>query len=92
MAQELRAHGRKELYYFNTNKVGEVDFLVEDGRSVDIIPIEVKSGKYSTKHSALDKLLSVKNFGLKSAVVLHTQNVFSDEAVQYLPIYMAAFI
>ncbi len=92
VAQELRAHGRKELYYFNTNKVGEVDFLVEDGRSVDIIPIEVKSGKYSTKHSALDKLLSVKNFGLKSAVVLHTQNVFSDEAVQYLPIYMAAFI
>ncbi len=92
VAQELRAHGRKELYYFNTNKVGEVDFLVEDGRSVDIIPIEVKSGKYSTKHSALDKLLSVKNFGLKSAVVLHAQNVFSNEAVQYLPIYMAAFI
>ncbi len=92
VAQELRAHGYKELYYFNTAKIGEVDFLVESENTVDVLPIEIKSGKYSTKHAALDRLLSVKNYGLKSSIVLHTMNVFAEEKVQYLPLYMMMYL
>lgn len=92
VAQELRAHGRNNLFYFSTPKVGEVDFLIEDGRTVEAVPIEVKSGRYSTKHAALDKLLTVENFNLGRAIVLHGANVFREGKIQYLPIYMAAFL
>lgn len=39
VAQELRARGHRDLYYFSISKVGEVDFLVEDGRSIDMLPV-----------------------------------------------------
>src|SRR5574344_671259 len=44
VAQELYAHGYlNKLFYYNSKKNGEVDFLVEkDG---DVLPIEIKSGK-----------------------------------------------
>lgn len=94
VAQELRAHGRPDLYYFSKAKVGEVDFLIEDKHTGEVIPIEVKSGKYSTKHAALDALMAVKNYGIRRAVVLHTRNVSrsQDGRVTYLPIYMAGLL
>lgn len=88
VAQELRAHGRKNLYYFNTNKVGEVDFLIEDVRLPKVFPVEVKSGKYSSKHAALDALMGVDNFGLEEAVVLHKFNLRKEGRCSYLPLYM----
>ena len=91
-AQELRAHGRSSLYYFNKTKVGEVDFLIEDRREPIVIPVEVKSGKSSHAHAALDHLMDVKNYHLDSAVVLHRQNVEKDGRVLYLPLYMAALL
>lgn len=92
VAQELRAHGRKELYYFNTSKVGEVDFLIEDRRLPEVLPIEVKSGKYSSKHTALDALMDVKNYDLKRAVVLHKFNARIDGKTYYLPFYMVSLL
>ena len=49
-AQELRAHGF-DLYYFNSRKQGELDFLIE--WNGEVLPIEIKSGKNYTKHAAL---------------------------------------
>ena len=43
VAQELRAHGF-DLYYYNSKKLGELDFLIQD-RNDHVLPIEVKSGK-----------------------------------------------
>lgn len=92
VAQELRAHGHERLFYFNKRGVGEVDFLV-DGTGVPlVVPIEVKSGKYSHKHAALDSLLQVKNYKMEGAIVLHPGNVEQEGAVTYLPIYMASFL
>lgn len=71
VAQELRAHGYHDLYYFSTPKVVEVDFLVEDGRTIGIVSVEVKSGRSSTRYAALDKLLAVENYQLKRAIVWH---------------------
>lgn len=92
VAQELRAHGRKNLYYFNTSKVGEVDFLIEDARLPKVFPVEVKSGKYSSKHAALDALMGVGNFGLEEAVVLHKFNLRKEGRYSYLPLYMAGLL
>lgn len=92
IAQEFRAQGRENLYYFNTSKIGEVDFLLENNRTGEVVPVEVKSGKYTTKHAALDSLMEVKNYDLQHAVVLHGYNVEERGAVTYLPLYMAMFL
>lgn len=92
VAQELRACGYSSLFYFNAAKVGEVDFIIEDKRSPVVLPIEVKSGRYSTKHVALDRLMSVENYGLARAVVLHRDNVVDGKAILYLPLYMAGLL
>lgn len=95
VAQELRAHNHQDLFYFNNKKIGEVDFLIENGRDPKITPVEVKSGKYSTKHAALDRLLQVKNYNFDNAYVLHKGNLIKDERnkkLTYLPIYMAGLL
>lgn len=92
IAQELRSHGRRDLYYFNTNKIGEVDFLIEDWRLPKVLPVEVKSGKYSSRHAALDALMGVKNFDLEEAVVLHRFNSCREGSYRYLPLYMAGLL
>lgn len=89
VAQELRAHGCKNLYYFNTNKVGEVDFLIDDEHFPKVLPVEVKSGRYSSKHAALDALMEVQNYGLSEAVVLHKYNLRVEGRYLYAPLYMA---
>ncbi len=91
-AQELRAHGRSALYYFNKTKVGEVDFLIEGRREPIVIPVEVKSGKSSHSHAALDHLMEVENYHLEKALVLHRENVEAEGKMLYLPLYMTALL
>lgn len=89
VAQELTAHGY-DLYYYNSKKFGELDFVVE--HSGHILPIEVKSGKDYTKHNALNNVLSNPEFCLSESIVLCNDNVRLDGIVTYLPIYMSMFI
>lgn len=60
--------------------MGKADFLIEDMHTGEVIPVEVKSGKYSTRHAALDALITVKNYAISHAVVLHMRNVSSEGA------------
>ena len=69
VAQELSAHDHKLFYYDNRAK-GEVDFLINDQATASILPIEVKSGKDYTRHSALNNLLNVPDYHIKSGIVL----------------------
>ncbi len=89
VAQELRAHGF-QLYYFNSRKVGEVDFIVEHGGSVE--PIEVKSGKHYKSHAALNNLIGNEDFKIAKALVLSNGNYSKDGKIEYLPIYFAMFL
>ena len=89
VAQELKAHGYT-LYYYNSKKNGELDFLIEEGARV--IPIEVKSGKSYNKHNALNRILTIERYDVSKAYVLSNENVSSDGKVVYLPIYMMMFI
>ena len=88
-AQELKAHGF-ELYYFNSKKYGELDFVIECGG--EVIPIEIKSGKDYQRHAALDSIMATENYTIPQAYVFHNGNVQVDKAVVYLPIYMLMFL
>lgn len=91
VAQELLAHGH-DLFYYDNKKIGEVDYLVDDSSSVSVLPIEVKSGKDYKVHSALDKFLNIKDYGIKQAVVLSNDRTISqDRGIVYMPIYNVMF-
>lgn len=91
VAQELRAHDH-ELFYYDNKKNGEVDFLIDDADNLSNIPIEVKSGKDYTVHSALNKFLSVKDYNIKRAYVLsNNREVVTKDGVTYLPVYYVMF-
>ena len=65
------SHGHTLFYYDNRQK-GEVDFLIDDYNQLSVLPIEVKSGKDYTIHSALNNLLSVPEYHVLSGVVYRT--------------------
>ncbi len=90
VAQELKAHGF-ELYYFNSRRQGEVDFLVEQGGVV--LPIEIKSGKDYTKHAALSNIMSNEAYAIQEAYVFQNGNVrTNNDGITYYPIYMIMFV
>ena len=92
VAQELRAHGH-ELFYYDNRKQGEVDFLIDDYRVASARPIEVKSGKDYTVHSALNNLLRNPDYGIASAtVVSNERRVYQDGKIVYMPVYFVMFM
>ncbi|MBR2183249.1 MAG: ATP-binding protein [Acidaminococcaceae bacterium] len=88
-AQELKAHGFT-LYYFNSKKQGELDFVIEKGGNA--LPVEIKSGKDYTRHAALDHVLANEEYAIPEAVVLHNGNVSVKGKVVYYPVYMLMFL
>lgn len=89
IAQELVAHGFW-LHYFNGKRTGEVDFVVQSGRTC--LPIEVKSGADWQRHPAINNLLATEEWGLEEGVVLCKGNVEKDGKITYLPLYMVMFL
>lgn len=91
VAQELLSHGYSSLYYFNSKKQGELDFLLEtrDGR---VLPVEVKSGKDYQLHSALTNVLGNEQYDIKQGIVLCNDNLSHDGNVLCVPIYMIMFL
>lgn len=91
VAQELKAHGY-DLYYYDNKKNGEVDYLIDDADNLSNIPIEVKSGKDYTVHSALDKFISNDEYNVKRGFVLsNEQRVYTEKGVTYIPVYYVMF-
>ena len=92
VAQELKAHYGKLFYYDNKQK-GEVDFLVDDCFTMSVLPIEVKSGKDYTIHSALDNLMSIRDYNIKSSIVLSNEREVKVKGnITYFPIYYVMFM
>lgn len=89
VAQELHSHGY-ELYYFNSKKQGELDFIIED--KGEIIPIEIKSGKDYTVHSALNRVIANEQYQISRAFVFCNENVHVKGKLVYCPIYMIMFL
>ena len=93
-AQELYAHGFNEkLYYYNSKKHGEVDFLIEYNN--EVLPIEIKSGKPNQmliyNHTALNNIINIYDIP-KSYVFGETNIVIKKNNIIQFPIYMIMFI
>ena len=85
VCQELYAYGFTP-YYFNSKKMGELDFVIEYGGKT--LPLEIRSGKDYYRHSALDNALGVKDYAIDEAFVFALSNVEVKGNVVYYPIYM----
>lgn len=92
IAQELRAHGFK-LYYYDNKKKGEVDFLINDYSTTQVLPLEIRSGKDYKEHSALSKFLDEKEYNIHQAIVFSNEPcVWQDKGIWYMPIYYIIFL
>lgn len=91
VASELTAHGYNLFYYDNRSK-GEVDYLIDDYESLSVIPIEVKSGKDYTVHSALNAFTQNEDYHIKKAFVLSNERTILQKGkITYIPIYYIMF-
>ncbi|MCQ2798613.1 MAG: DUF4143 domain-containing protein [Bacilli bacterium] len=93
-ATELNAHGfAQKLYYYNSKKHGEVDFIIEyEG---EVLPIEIKSGKPDFmsvyNHTALNNIIS--KYDIRKAYIFGNCNVKREtNVILQLPIYMISFV
>lgn len=91
VASELKAHGYN-LFYYDNKANGEVDFLIDDYDNLSVLPLEIKSGKDYTIHSAINKFLSNADYNVKKGYVLSNERkIFKDNGIIYLPIYFIMF-
>lgn len=92
VAQELKAHGFN-LYYYDNKANGEVDFLLDDYDTLSVVPLEVKSGKNYSEHSALNHFLETKAYNVQKAYVLSNERAISHKGkITYIPIYAMMFL
>ena len=87
-AQELVSNGFL-LRYFNKKNIGEIDFIVQKGKSA--VPIEIKSGNDYTKHKALDNLIAKQSWNINSGIVFCKGNLEIENGITYYPWYMSMF-
>ena len=88
MAQQLKANGFL-LYYFDSTKHGEIDFVIQNGMNVDLI--EIKSGKDYKTHRALDKIRNVSEWKFGKSIVFCKGNIEEENGITYLPFYTVLF-
>jgi predicted AAA+ superfamily ATPase len=92
VASELIAHGHNLFYYDNRHK-GEVDYLIDDFGSLSVVPIEVKSGKDYTVHSALNTFVQNEDYNIKKAYVVSNERTIQQNGkIIYIPIYYVMFL
>ena len=74
------------------NYADEFDYLIDDYDSLSAVPIEVKSGKDYTVHSALNTFVKNEDYHIKKAfVVSNERNVTQNGKITYIPIYYIMF-
>ena len=92
VATELAAHDNNLFYYDNRNH-GEVDYLIDDYKSLSVMPIEVKSGKDYKRHSALSRFVSTPDYHIHQGYVLsNSRDVEIEGKIIYMPIYYCMFL
>lgn len=89
IAQQLKSNGYN-LYYFDSKRTGEVDFVIQNGMGVNLI--EVKSGNDYRNHAALNKMLDTEAWDFRNSYVLCKDNIQVKDDIVYLPWYLIMFI
>ena len=92
VAEELKAHNH-ELYYYDRKKVGEVDYLIDNYDSLNVLPVEIKSGKDYKNFRALPKIILDPNYRMtKGYVFSNEREIQKEDKIIYYPIYFIMFI
>ncbi len=92
VAGQLKALGHK-LFYYDNRKNGEVDFLIDNYNTLSVVPVEVKSGRDYTIHSALTHFINNESYPVSEGVVLsNEQTIRTKGKITYLPIYFVMFL
>ena len=96
-AQMLRANGH-ELYFHefeycpdgnSVSKKYEIDFLTVSGKRLS--PIEVKSSGYKS-HKSFDYFKDKYQVKMNDRYIIYTKDLYFDDGVFYIPIYMTMFL
>lgn len=91
-ATELKAH-KGDMYYYDSKKNGEVDYLVDDYESMSVLPIEIKSGKDYYTYSAISNLMRVPNYEIKKGYIFTNDiDVKEKDNIIKMPIYYISFM
>ena len=88
MAQAIKGNGY-DLHYYDSKKIGEIDFVIQNGTKVDLL--EIKSGKDFKKHPAVNKVMDIPSWNIGKVLVFCKGNIEKDGDVVYLPWYMIMF-
>lgn len=88
-AQTLAAKGFP-IWYFNEKNKGELSFLIQKGK--DIFPIEIRPAGTHKEHTALQFVLSRKDWNLREGMVFCDRNIEKDGNIRYMPWYMILFL
>ena len=92
VAEELHSRYDK-IYYYDNKKNGEIDFLIDNYDDLSILPIEVKSGKNFTVHSAIDKFIGNKNYNVNKGIIFSNDiDIKENGGKLYLPIYFVMYL
>lgn len=88
-AQNIKSNGF-ELHYFDSKKIGELDFVVQSGLSTDLL--EIKSGNDYKRHLALNHAMQVEHWNFEKKIVFSKANVQQEDDIVYMPWYMIMFL
>ena len=79
--------GRRSIIFFV-----DIDYLIDDYDRLSVAPIEVKSGRDYTIHSALNAFVKNEDYHIKQGYVLSNEReVLMKGKIVYLPIYCVMF-
>lgn len=69
-----------------------MDYLIDDYESLSAVPLEIKSGKDYTIHSALNTFVSNEDYHIKKAFVLLNERTITHKGkITYIPNYFIMF-
>jgi predicted AAA+ superfamily ATPase len=92
VAEELKAHNH-ELYYYDRKKVGEVDYLIDNYDALNVLPVEIKSGKDYKNFRALPKIILDPNYRMTKGYIFNNEReIKNEDKIIYYPIYFIMFI
>ena len=85
----MRSNGF-ELHYFDSKKIGELDFVLQKGLSTELV--EIKSGNDYKKHLAMNHALETEHWKFDKSIVFSKANLERQNEILYLPWYMVMFL
>lgn len=78
------------LHYYDRKSKQELDFIIKENEAISIV--EVKSGDDFKRHASLDAAIRAHKEKIGRSIVLCKSNVFEEDSIVYLPLYMAMFL